>query len=145
MNDKIKRFLELKQQGVHFNEKLASSSSLKNPSLLGKLSTFAGLDPADQYVTSLPIELWNPQGFPPWAFKDELAKAQQQATKLHNERTVGGVRPGVEFVRVTEQVSLSSRESILTQRGLFKHHIGQEDVPQHRRGRSRSPDRRNKR
>lgn len=145
MNDKIKRFLELKQQGVHFNEKLASSSSLKNPSLLGKLSVFAGLDPADQYATTLPTELWDPQGFPSWAFKDELAKTQEQAAKLRDEQIKRGVRPGVEFVRFVEEGPPSGRESSVTQLGVSKHHNGQGDGPQSDRRRSRLPDKRNKR
>lgn len=47
--DKFAHFLGLKRQGVHFNAKLASSASLKNPSLLPKLMQFAGVEDQRQY------------------------------------------------------------------------------------------------
>ena len=51
---KFERFLELKKQGVHFNERLQNSSSLRNPSLLPKLMEFAGLSQEDSYANTLP-------------------------------------------------------------------------------------------
>ena len=99
MDKKFAHFLELKKQGVHFNEKLASSSALKNPSLLGKLMTFAGLEDSDQYANTLPRELWDPHGFPPWAYPEELAKAQEEAQK---EREMAGTqREAIDFVPAT--------------------------------------------
>jgi hypothetical protein len=101
MTQKINHFLALKQQGVHFNEKLSKSSALKNPSLLGKLMTFAGLESDEQYASTLPTELWNPDGFPDWAFKDELGKAQVETVKKREEEIAKGLRPGVEFVKAS--------------------------------------------
>ncbi|KAI4157831.1 MAG: hypothetical protein LQ342_007975 [Letrouitia transgressa] len=48
---KFENFIELKKQNVHFNQKLASSSALKNPMLLKKLMKSAGLEETDQYAT----------------------------------------------------------------------------------------------
>lgn len=98
---KFEHFLELKKQGVHFNEKLAQSSALKNPSLLYKLMASAGLEEDDQYNTTLPEELWNPKGFPPWAYKEELAKSQQEVTKKREEERSRLQRESIDFVSAT--------------------------------------------
>ena len=98
MSQKVAQFLELKKKGTHFNEKLARSSAMKNPSLLGKLMTFAGLEPDEQYATTLPSELWDPSGFPSWAYKDELAKAQQEAQKEREEERAKSGRTAADFI-----------------------------------------------
>lgn len=94
---KMKQFLELKKQGIHFNEKLAKSTALKNPALTQKLMDFAGIDEAGQYGTTLPKELWDPSMFPEHAFKEGLALSQK---KLKDEKARG---PGeaVNFVTAT--------------------------------------------
>ena len=85
-NDKkFDHFLDLKKQGVHFNEKLARSPALKNPSLLPKLMNFAGVEERDQYATTLPKDVWNPAEFPTWAYKEELAKSHQDISKKRDE------------------------------------------------------------
>ena len=98
MNQKVKQLLELKKQDVHFNEKLAHSSAMKNPSLLGKLMTFAGLDQNEQYATTLSSDLWDPRAFPTWAYKDELAKAQQEAQRRREEDRTRTGRSAADFV-----------------------------------------------
>ena len=95
---KFSRFLELKQQGVHFNEKLAKSSALKNPSLLQKLMNFAGISEHDQYASSLPKEAWDPASFPPGAYKEELTKSQQELLKKKEDEKRQAQRQAVEFV-----------------------------------------------
>ncbi len=97
-NAKFAHFLELKKQGVHFNEKLAKSSALKNPSMMQKLMEFASIDEAAQYGTTLPKELWDPNGFPEWAFKEELAKNQQKTLKKKEDEKTRGQRESVDFV-----------------------------------------------
>ncbi|KAI9809867.1 MAG: hypothetical protein M1825_000300 [Sarcosagium campestre] len=97
-NAKFANFIQLKRQGVHFNEKLARSSALKNPSLLQKLMSFAGIDERGQYATTLPEELWDPNGFPPWAYKEELAQSQQDVTKRKEEEKARIQRESIEFV-----------------------------------------------
>jgi hypothetical protein len=97
-NAKFKQFLELKRKGIHFNEKLAKSSALKNPSLMQKLMDFADVDEIDQCATTLPKDLWNPDGFPEHAYKEELAKSQQRILKRKEDEKVRGHRESVDFV-----------------------------------------------
>ena len=100
-NAKFKHFLGLKQQGVHFNGKLAKSSALKNPSLMQKLMDFSDIGEEDQYATTLPKDLWNPNGFPEYAYKEELSKSQQQIRKRLEEKKARGQRESVDFVPAT--------------------------------------------
>ncbi|CAI7638780.1 unnamed protein product [Penicillium pancosmium] len=97
-NAKFEHFLSLKKQGVHFNSKLASSSSLKNPSLLKKMMEHAGINEQSQYNTSLSTELWDPSSLPQWGFKEELLRAQQDARQKLEEKNASGQRSAVEFV-----------------------------------------------
>ncbi|KAF4251009.1 hypothetical protein CNMCM8980_009648 [Aspergillus fumigatiaffinis] len=85
-NAKFTHFLSLKKQGTHFNEKLANSSSLRNPSLLRKLMDHAGIDEQAQYNTSLPAELWNSSGLPSWGYKEELLKSQKETRIFSTKR-----------------------------------------------------------
>lgn len=77
-NARFARFLELKVKGVHFNEDLASKTSFLNPGLLATMMARTGIDEEDQYNTSLPLDLWNPRGFPEWAYKEGLLESQQK-------------------------------------------------------------------
>jgi len=97
-NSRFKHFLELKKQAVHFNEKLAKSSALKNPSLMQKLMDFSDIDEAGQYSTTLPRDLWNPDCFPESTYKEELAKSQQKIIKMKEDEKVKGQRESVDFV-----------------------------------------------
>ncbi|KXG45377.1 uncharacterized protein PGRI_042900 [Penicillium griseofulvum] len=97
-NAKFEHFLSLKKQGVHFNSKLASSSSLKNPSLLKKMMEHAGIDEQSQYDTSLPADLWNTSNLPKWGFKEELLRTQQDVRKKSEEKQAPGQRTSVDFV-----------------------------------------------
>lgn len=97
-NAKFEHFLSLKKQGVHFNSKLASSSSLKNPSLLKKMMEHAGINEQSQYNTALSTELWDASSLPQWGFKEELLRAQQDARQKLDEKNASGQRSAVEFV-----------------------------------------------
>lgn len=108
-NAKFKHFLELKKQGMHFNEKLAKSSALKNPSLMQKLMDFSGIDEAGQYESTLPKEFWNPNTFPTHAYKEELAKNQQKILKRIEEDKARGQRERVDFVPASSTAESSSR------------------------------------
>ena len=77
LNAKFKRFLELKTKGVHFNMDLANKSAFRNPGLLATMMMRAGLEEEDQYRTSLPLETFDPTGFPTSAYKEELLRSQQ--------------------------------------------------------------------
>ena len=98
IEQKFAHFLELKRQGVHFNEKLSRSSALKNPTLLKKLIDFAGLEENQQYATTLPKEIWYPNGFPATAFKEELANSQQDILKKREEEQAKMLRENIDFV-----------------------------------------------
>jgi hypothetical protein len=98
---KFARFLELKKQGIHFNEKLEKSSALKNPNLLLKLMDFAGIDDKDQYATALPEELAVPTSFPAWAYADQLNKTQQKTLKKREEEQAKKQREAIDFVPAT--------------------------------------------
>ena len=76
---KFRKFLELKSKGVHFNQDLAAKTSFKNPGLFASLLERASLSSQAQYSSTLPREVFNPDDMPAWAFKEELAKRQQQA------------------------------------------------------------------
>ncbi len=98
MDQKLSHFLSLKNQGVHFNAKLAQSSALKNPSLLQKLMHFAGVEERNQYATTLPKDIWDPSGFPDWAFKEELARSQQDILKRREDAKAKEQRESIDFV-----------------------------------------------
>lgn len=90
-NAKFKHFLDLKKQGVHFNDRLAKSVALKNPSLMQKLMDFSEIDDAGQYVTTLANEVWDPNGFPESSSKEELSKCQQKILRQREERSKGSI------------------------------------------------------
>jgi hypothetical protein len=43
-NAKIKHFLRLKQEGIHFNQRLVQSKAFNNPNLYAKLVEYLDLD-----------------------------------------------------------------------------------------------------
>ena len=104
---KFEHFLELKRQGVHFNEKLSKSAALKNPSLLPKLMASAGLDGHAQYSTTLPGNIWDSTAFPDCAFKEGLTKSQQELSKRKEEKA-RIQRESVDFVLATNSGQSSS-------------------------------------
>ena len=106
MNEKFAHFLELKKRGVHFNDKLAKSSALKNPSLLHKLMGFVAIDDQAQYASTLPKDLWDTTSFPPWAYKEQLARAQQETLKKKEEQKARKQREALDFV--SESASATS-------------------------------------
>lgn len=105
---KFDQFLKLKSQGVHFNEKLAKSSQLRNPGLFQKLCEFAGIDDREQYADALPLDLCLPTAFPPWAYGEQLNKKQADLQKRRDEGKKGSRR---EFVSATASTSGGSRSS----------------------------------
>lgn len=96
---KTSQFLSLKKQGVHFNDKLSASSSLKNPSLFVKLREHTGIDNESQYATTLPPDIWDHTSLPAWAYKEELYRTQQAIrAKIEEAKQSSKNRPAVEFV-----------------------------------------------
>lgn len=77
----FERFLELKKQGVHFNERLQNSTSLRNPSLLPKLMAFAGITQEDCYQSTLPVEFAVPSRWPEDCYVESLIKQNERREK----------------------------------------------------------------
>lgn len=139
-NAKFKHFLELKKKGVHFNEKLAKSSALKNPALMQKLMDFSGIDEAGQYSTTLSKESWDPNGFPDYAFKEELVKSQKEILKRKEDEKARGQREAVDFVPASGDTL--SRNTILSVGGKVAPKSTAERIMaglESDRGRSNSP------
>ncbi|KAI5358659.1 putative SAP30-binding protein [Septoria linicola] len=78
---KFERFLELKKQGVHFNDRLQSSASLRNPSLLPKLMDFAGITREESYASSLSEEVAVPVRWPEECYIEGLLKQNDRREK----------------------------------------------------------------
>lgn len=90
---KFERFLELKKQGVHFNQRLKNTSSLRNPSLLPKLMEFAGVSKEDSYANTLTGGMEVPGVWPEHFSPENLVKMDE---RLNRRRM--GEREKVEFV-----------------------------------------------
>lgn len=78
---KFERFLEMKKQGVHFNERLQSSTALRNPSLLPKLMEFAGVSQRESYMSTLPEELAVPVKWPLGTYVENLMEENERREK----------------------------------------------------------------
>lgn len=103
---KFDTFLSLKEtKAIHFNAKLASNKTMRNPGVMDKLLGFVGVETSfdaeggggkgwEQYQTTLPKEVWDPEGLPAWAYKTPLRRAQERVQK-ERERRKG---EAVEFV-----------------------------------------------
>ncbi|KAF1987821.1 hypothetical protein K402DRAFT_375308 [Aulographum hederae CBS 113979] len=108
---KVAKFLSLKQQGVHFNSKLASSTRLSNPGLFNQLCQFAGLSQEQTYASSLPEDLAVPTGWPKWAYVDELGKAQARISKERQEERARGQAEGL-GQRFATATATASKEGV---------------------------------
>ncbi|KAL3457782.1 HCNGP-like protein-domain-containing protein [Aspergillus heterothallicus] len=97
-NARFAHFLRLKRQDVHFNEKLAASASLRNPTLLSKMMEHAGIDEQAQYSSSLPTDVWNTSNLPDWGYKEELLKAQKKLNLKGEEQMGKWQRDTIEFI-----------------------------------------------
>ncbi|KAF2212842.1 hypothetical protein CERZMDRAFT_97342 [Cercospora zeae-maydis SCOH1-5] len=78
---KLERFLELKRQGVHFNDRLQSTDSLRNPSMLPRLMDFAGLEREDGHASSLSEEVAVPVKWPEECYIESLLKQNGRREK----------------------------------------------------------------
>ena len=116
LNAKFDQLLDLKRKkGTHFNARVAQSAALKNPALMDKLLGFVGMDPTfedgndgtTQYATTLPSDLWDPKGFPEWAFRGQLRRSQERVQK---ERA-RGTGQGVEFVPASSSANDANRQA----------------------------------
>ena len=116
LNAKFERFLELKKQGIHFNEKLEKSSALRNPHLFQKLREYAGISEADQYCSTLPEGMKVPTKFPKQAYPEEMEKARKEAAKRKEEEIAKGQRGAVEFTPATATATAIPKRTSTTER-----------------------------
>ncbi|KAL2119066.1 hypothetical protein VTJ04DRAFT_6026 [Mycothermus thermophilus] len=121
LTTKVQNLLRVKRtRGVHFNGRLIESKGMRDPGLPDRLMKFVGVETEfssssseagnekdggggedegndvaiAQYETVLPPAIYNPYGFPAWAYRPALRKAQDKAQK-ERERGKG---EKVEFV-----------------------------------------------
>ena len=104
---KFERFLALKQQGVHFNERLMQSSSLRNPSLLPKLMEFAGIGLEDSYASTLGEEV----GGVPVKWPEECYVEGLIGANARREERRAAEKDRVEFVPAAGKRGASSAKS----------------------------------
>lgn len=78
---KSERFLELKQDGVHFNQRLQNTASLRNPSLLAKLMEFAGISKEESYASTLGGGMEIPTIWPAQCYPENLVKINERREK----------------------------------------------------------------
>ncbi|KAI5200122.1 hypothetical protein E4T39_05834 [Aureobasidium subglaciale] len=104
---KFARFLDLKNKGTHFNERLYHSSALRNPGLLSKLMDFAGISQEDQYATP-----WSQSAvatkFPEWAYGDKLVAAHEKIAKKKELEKAKTPREAVDFVPAKQEAAAST-------------------------------------
>ena len=77
----FERFLELKQHGVHLNERIQNSTSLRNPSLLPNLMDFAEITEEDCYKSTLPMELAVPAKWAEDCYVESLVRLNERREK----------------------------------------------------------------
>jgi hypothetical protein len=123
---KFAQFLELKKKGQHFNQRLESSSVLRDPGHSQKLMDFAGISEEEQYASTLPEDLAVPTVFVPWAYAEELRASQKKQLKANEQARSNTPR---EFVPATKTIT-TSRTSTPGKRKELEH-----------RGRDASPKR----
>ncbi|KAJ4988400.1 Meiotically up-regulated gene 151 protein [Stagonosporopsis vannaccii] len=137
---KFAQFLELKKKGQHFNQRLESSSVLRDPNHSQKLMDFAGIREEDQYTSTLPEGLAVPAVFPPWAYVEELRASQKKilATKEHEKARTP--REAIDFVSASRS-GTASRTSTPSGRTSTSQIAGKRKELEHR-SREVSPKRR---
>ncbi|KAI0008878.1 HCNGP-like protein-domain-containing protein [Xylariaceae sp. FL0662B] len=123
LNKKFEQFLELKKKGVHFNSKIAQSTALKNPALMDKLLNFAEIDQKSQYQTTLGTDIWDPAGFPRWAYKEQLQQSQTEISQSR-ARSKGGAVEFVPAAAESAQGAAAASHASLPHDTVHKHSTG---------------------
>ncbi|KAJ4344623.1 uncharacterized protein N0V89_012367 [Didymosphaeria variabile] len=95
---KFAQFLELKRKGQHFNQRLESSSVVRDPNHSSKLMDFATITDEDQYTSTLPEGLGVSVVWPEWAYSDALNASQKNITKAKESERSKTPRGPVDFV-----------------------------------------------
>ncbi|KAJ4301040.1 hypothetical protein N0V90_003130 [Kalmusia sp. IMI 367209] len=95
---KFAQFLELKKKGQHFNQRLESSSVVRDPNHSSKLMDFAGITDEDQYASTLPEGLNVRTVWPEWAYSNALNASQKKITRAKESERSKVPRDLVDFV-----------------------------------------------
>ncbi|XPS79322.1 hypothetical protein M3J09_011307 [Ascochyta lentis] len=149
---KFAQFLELKNKGQHFNQRLESSSVLRDPGHSQKLMNFAGISEEEQHASVLSKGLAVPAVFPPWAYVEELKASQKRIFKAKEQEKARTPREAIDFVSATKS-GAASRTSIPSGKMSTSHSASKRKELEHRsregslarsgrRSTSRSPKRR---
>ncbi|KAF1824310.1 uncharacterized protein K489DRAFT_179626 [Dissoconium aciculare CBS 342.82] len=90
---KFERFLTLKKQNIHFNERLAKHPALENPGFLTNLMNVAGITLEQSYASSLAPESAVRTNWPESCFVEKLVWQNERREKKRL-----GERGKVDFV-----------------------------------------------
>ena len=137
---KFAQFLELKKKGQHFNQRLESSSVLRDPGHSQKLMEFAGISEEEQYASTLAEDLAVPAVFPPWAYVEELRASQKRILKTKEQERSRTPRETIDFVSATRS-GAASRTSTPSGKASTSQTAGKRKELEHR-SREVSPKRR---
>jgi HCNGP-like protein len=70
LSNKLDNFRQLRERGVHFNDRLGGNKGFRNPKLLEKLRGYVGIE--DEYGSLLPSQAWNPHSFSEDQYFDKI-------------------------------------------------------------------------
>ncbi|RGB26988.1 HCNGP-like protein [Rhizophagus diaphanus] len=107
---KIVHFYQLKERGVHFNKNLLKNKAFRNPHIYNKLVEFVELD---EIGSNFDREVYDPYGFPPEAFADQLAEVQK---RIAEERTLAQQqqqRSQIQFVGSSNTQNISKARHVM--------------------------------
>lgn len=119
LNEKFEHFLKLKKESHHFNKRLDSLASVKNPSVMKNLLEFAGVhddslsELRSVYETSLSADILKFYDMPNFAFKSNMRVAKDKMRKEMDAEKAGGKR-GREFAPATTSTRVPSNGVALT-------------------------------
>ncbi|CAG8440477.1 10952_t:CDS:2 [Acaulospora colombiana] len=83
LQEKIAHFHQLKSKGIFFNENLLKNKAFRNPHIYNKLVEFVELD---EIGSNFDRAIFDPYGFPPEAFADQLAEAQKKQAEERQQQ-----------------------------------------------------------
>ncbi|ORX89866.1 HCNGP-domain-containing protein [Basidiobolus meristosporus CBS 931.73] len=97
---KIAKWTELKNQGISFNDRLSKNKAFRNPNIYDKFVQFIELD---ETGSNFPTDIYDPKGFPPEAYSNEIEKLQKQRAEERSRRQQQ--RAEIEFVNPNPRAS----------------------------------------
>ncbi|CAG8525739.1 6528_t:CDS:2 [Diversispora eburnea] len=95
LKEKIAHFHKLKSKGILFNENLQKNKAFRNPHIYNKLVEFVELD---EIGSNFDREIFDPYGYPPEAFVDQLAEKQKRQAEERAAAQQQQQRSQIQFV-----------------------------------------------